>query len=31
MGLLATQKRGNAIDIAIMREGKKLTIKVTPE
>ena len=31
MGLLATQKRGNPVDIAIVREGKKLTIKVTPE
>ena len=31
MGLLATQKRGNPIDIAIVREGKKLTIKITPE
>lgn len=31
MGVLATQKRGQSIDIGIMREGKKLTLKITPE
>jgi hypothetical protein len=31
MGLLATQKRGTAIDIGLIREGKKTTLKVTPE
>ncbi len=31
MGLLATQKRGSAIDIGFMRDGKKLTFKVAPE
>src|SRR2546428_7338783 len=31
MGLLATQKRWNPLDIAIVRDGKKLAIKVTPE
>jgi hypothetical protein len=31
MGVLATQKRGSAIDIAVVREGRKLMIKITPE
>jgi hypothetical protein len=31
MGLLATQKRGSPLEIAIVRDGKKLAIKVTPE
>ncbi|HEV2945831.1 MAG TPA: M28 family peptidase, partial [Gemmataceae bacterium] len=31
MGLLATQKRGTATDIGFMRDGKKVTLKVTPE
>jgi hypothetical protein len=31
MSLLATQKRGSPVDIGIIREGKKVTIKITPE
>jgi hypothetical protein len=31
MAVLATQKRGSPVDVAIVREGKRLTIKVTPE
>jgi len=31
MSLLATQKRGSPVDIGIMRDGKKVTIKITPE
>jgi hypothetical protein len=31
MSLLATQKRGSPAEIGIMRDGKKMTIKVTPE
>ena len=31
MAVLATQKRGSPVEVAIVREGKKLTIKVTPE
>jgi hypothetical protein len=30
-GLLAMQKRGRAIDIGLIRDGKKVTLKVTPE
>jgi Zn-dependent M28 family amino/carboxypeptidase len=31
MGVLATQKRGTPVDIGIMREGKKVILKITPE
>ncbi len=31
MSLLATQKRGSPVDIGVMRDGKKVTIKITPE
>jgi hypothetical protein len=30
-GLLAMQKRGRAVDIGYIRDGKKVTLKVTPE
>jgi len=31
MGVLATQKRGSPVDIGIIRQGKKVTLKITPE
>jgi len=31
MSLLATQKRGSPVEIGILRDGKKMVLKVSPE
>lgn len=31
MAVLATQKRGEAVEIGVLRNGKKITLKATPE
>ena len=31
MTAMSTQKRGTAVEIVVLRKGKKMTLKVTPE